>query len=387
MDHRKQRILLVSPYFFPEGGGLEKYAYSVAKNLAAKYEFYVICGTRSQENIKARVESFDNLTVKRLAPNFFVSNTPISFPLYGEIKKIIITKEIDLIHAHTPVPFFVDVAGLAARKFKIPLVVTFHGSSLKKGPGHAFTNTIAFFYERIQRFNFKRAEKIVTVSKKVKEGYLKEFQAKIEVIPPGVEIFEEPVLAREEKSLLFVTQFQKGHAKIKGFDFLLSALREIKKEIPEIKLYVAGHGEELEFYREQVKEKNLKNYVNFLGQINEEEMRSFMGRVQALLVPSMSETEGTPLVILEAFSCGTPVVGSLTGGIPELAANFEDSLLFERGNTEEFKAALKKIIDSRDLRNNLGTAGKNKVAAYYNWRIAAAAYDEIFQKLFYSPKS
>src|SRR3989344_8783646 len=110
-----KKIMFVTPYFYPKIGGLENYAYNIAKGLKKKYDWEVVVVTSNHEQPhKYKEEKIDGMKVYRLPRWFKVSNTPINPMWYFMIKKIIKKERPNIINAHTPVPFMADMAAMAA---------------------------------------------------------------------------------------------------------------------------------------------------------------------------------------------------------------------------------------------------------------------------------
>ena len=118
----------------------------------------------------------------------------------------------------------------------------------------------------------------------------------------------------------------------KGVEVLLEAWDNIKNE----KLVIAGDGPEMQRLRE--KYGHLEN-VEFAGKKTREEVLTLMKECKALLFPSIWY-EGLPLTIIEAFSTGTPVIGSSIGAMEEMIVHEKNGLLFEEGNPDSLRKSV-----------------------------------------------
>ena len=125
------KILIVSPYFYPEGGGLENYAYNIAKGLAEKgHKITVLCATKENNG---KTETIDRIKVIREKPDIIISNTPVKLNLYLTISKLLEKEKFDLVIAHTPVPYYADMACYASKKHNTPFFLTVHGLPKSQG--------------------------------------------------------------------------------------------------------------------------------------------------------------------------------------------------------------------------------------------------------------
>ncbi len=142
---------------------------------------------------------------------------------------------------------------------------------------------------------------------------------------------------------------------IKGVRTLLAAMHGI----PTIPLYLAGTGELEAELREMVATQGLDN-VTFLGHLGKRELTEYMQRALCTIVPS-EWYENYPMSILESFACGTPVIGSHMGGIPELVRDGESGFLFESRNAEELRSKILTLVDNRDLAIQMGKTARQQV--------------------------
>lgn len=97
------------------------------------------------------------------------------------------------------------------------------------------------------------------------------------------------------------------------------------------------------------------------------------------VLPSIHEPFG--IVILEAWAAGLPVVASRLGGVANFVAHGSDALLFESARVTELCAAVESLIRSPELREALGTAGRQKAVSQYSWDRIADRLLEVYQEV------
>jgi glycosyltransferase involved in cell wall biosynthesis len=340
---KNKNILIVSPYFYPEGGGLELYTFKIADHLAKKNNVTVICATKKE----TKTEDM-GFRVIRKHPDFFISNTPINLNLKKEIELIAEQQKIELITAHTPVPFYADMSAEIAKKLNIPFVLHYHSSSLYKGS--TLIDAIAFVYEKLfEKKIFKIAKKIIPDSYYLPlEKKLAEYKYKISVVPSFVDLNEFRVSTLKKKEILFVGQLNKAH-RWKGLDNLLKAFSIFCRKNPEYKLIVVGDGDYRAHYEKTAKKINIKNKVNFVGKLSREQIKFFYQTCSFVVVPSISNVEGTPTVLFEAMASGKPIVAGRAGGIPYIIEKEKCGMITDAKKINDLAEKMDRLANDENL--------------------------------------
>ena len=166
-----------------------------------------------------------------------------------------------------------------------------------------------------------------------------------------------PLATRDRRHMLFAGQLVRG----KGLDLLLQAMKVAGNRET---LLVAGGGRQEALYREMCSELGIADRVHFLGSLPSDDLRSLLGRVRFLVVPSRApETFGQ--IGVEAMAHGTPVVASDVGGISEWLEHDVTGLLTPSGHVRELAAALDRLAGDETLRGRLGAAALHSHAARF----------------------
>lgn len=349
------KILVVSPYFYPEGGGLERYAYEMARELGK--DVVVVCSTKSG---KDKGENLDGIRVIRKKPDVIISNTPIRLLLPFELLSLLKMEDFELIIAHTPVPFFADVASLVAKLLKKPLIIIYHSGELKKG---SWVDLLAELYERtVEKITLKNA-KLISVSRYV-QRILWEKGFHSEVRYPKVD--EDFLIAgssfkRKRNIILFVGQLGKFH-RWKNLELLLRALVLVKERVPDVKLMVIGEGNLRGYYKRLSREMGLEKSVKFLGRVSKKELIEWYTRVKVLVLPS-SKSEAFGMVVLEALALGTPVVVSRMGEFPMIVEEEKNGILTEL-DEKDLAEKILFLLENEKVRRKMGVIGKRTVKRF-----------------------
>jgi glycosyltransferase involved in cell wall biosynthesis len=122
--------------------------------------------------------------------------------------------------------------------------------------------------------------------------------------------------------VLFVGRLEE----IKQVDILVESMVSLKDKFP-VRLLLAGDGTKYEPLKKLVNRLHLSSAVKFLGKVSHDDIHLYYNIADVLVLPS--KMEGVPMVILEALACGTPVVASAVGGIPDLVRTGENGMLLE----------------------------------------------------------
>jgi len=168
------------------------------------------------------------------------------------------------------------------------------------------------------------------------------------------------------------------HVLKKGIDVALSAFARLDREA---RLVIGGRGPETPRLMAMVKDLGIARRVRFIGPVAHRAMPWLLGTADVVLTPSRTvyderrygfdhETMGR--VACEAAACGTPVVASRCGGIPEVVRNGETGLLVEPENPEELAAAVQRLIDDPPLRQRIG-------AAAHQWALETLSFESVNQ--------
>ncbi|ACJ75341.1 glycosyl transferase, group 1 family protein [Thermosipho africanus TCF52B] len=244
------------------------------------------------------------------------------------LEKEMLNKKYDLIHAHRGFPEGV-AANIASKSQNVPYVVTVHGGEIH--------SLMRYFKDTIIR-TLEEAKKVFFVSEFLlnfakKKGYSGKNAV---VIPNGYDpqIFfpiDKEVIRKKlgvYKEGYKYVGFVGNLIPVKRADKLAEIFKSIKKFVPNTKFIVVGDG----FLKEQIKSETRKLDIIFTGRISQREVAEWMNVMDVMILPSRNE--GWPCVIVEAQACGTCVIGSNNGGIPE-AVGFEEYIVDEGKNFEE----------------------------------------------------
>ncbi len=281
----------------------------------------------------------------------------------------------DLIHAHYLTGF-----GLWAARTKIrPSIVSVWGADIVDFPRDHFRRLLV-------KSVLKRATAITATSRFLEQlvGKISPQSAtKTSVIPFGVTI---PDTVEAEPSDGPIRLSYIKHHKLKyGPVVLLHALAKVKVTLPDIQLAMAGSGAATEQLKELTSELRLESNVEFVGQLEREQIYPFLQKSHIMVMPSICD-EAFGVAVLEASACARPVIATRVGGVPEVLRENETGLLVAPDNADELADAIVKLAGDVDTRKRLGAAGRAFVQSNYTWERSLDLMAELYERLIHGAK-
>ena len=157
---------------------------------------------------------------------------------------------------------------------------------------------------------------------------------------------------------------------MKGLSYLLEALAKLRTERSDVHLVVIGKRKPGGRSDETIHRLGLEDHVAFVSGVPDERIIELYNEAQLAVVPSLYE--GFSLPAIEAMSCGTPLVATSGGALPEVVGrDGETALVVPPGDSEALAATLRSALDAPDLRPTLGAAGRQRVIDQWSWRHTA----------------
>ena len=367
------KVLIATPYFWPQVGGMENYARFLAQGLAdTGCEIVVVCGDTTVR--RPTRDKVDGHVVWRLPIWRVVSNTPVNPLWFFQLRRIIRTERPDVINAHTPVPFMVDMVMLAADRW--PVVVTYHAATLIK-PSGVLMSLLTHAYLAVQRLTLARARAIVAVSPYVRDC-LPQWQGKTTVVANAVTTVAE---ARNMPGvgLVFVNNLEPSH-RWKGLDLLLDALAILQRDGLAVSLTVVGDGADRARYEQRVQELGLIDQVRFKGRLVGWERDVLVRQAAAAVLYSTTPNDAFPTVMLEAWAQGVAVIAAAIGPLPSLVHDGVTGLLVEPNNATALAQALRTGLADPARLMALGEAGRQLVAGEYTWPFQVERMRAVLEK-------
>lgn len=168
----------------------------------------------------------------------------------------------------------------------------------------------------------------------------------------------------------------------KDFAVLIRAVDLLRKEGRDVRLRIAGEGEERAGLERLVAELGLDDVVDLPGM---QPAQEFLSSIDIFAMSS--KREGVPVALLEAMACGLPVAATAVGGIPETLEDGVEGLLSAAGDPAGLAANIAAIIDNAPRRIAMGQHARDKVVRCYGTAGVVARWSQLYMDLFSAKRS
>ncbi|MBM7094987.1 glycosyltransferase family 4 protein [Bacillus sp. H-16] len=356
------RILMIAPEKFPvppkDGKSVEICIYNIAKKLSEKHMVTVISVKRKR---LPRNTTDGNLQIIRVKGG-------LKKRYLSQVGKAVKGRKFDIIQVDNRPSFLPQIRKLFP---DIPISLFLHSLTFVTPP--KLSNSRAQMY-------LKYANCIVANSDSLKKElrFLFPQQAKkMHIIHLGANLthFRPPTGKERKRSRSkyradghFAVLYAGRFIPLKGIPNLLKAVRIASKQIPTIKLFLAGSGSKKYTFYLKKEAARLNIPVQFLGRIPIKEMPKVYWMSDCFVCPTKGH-EAFGLVNVEALACGVPTIASKTGGIPEIIKHQKTGLLVSKINTPHaFAASMNQLASDGELASRLSLNGRNKCVSVFSWK-------------------
>jgi colanic acid/amylovoran biosynthesis glycosyltransferase len=306
-------------------------------------------------------------------------------PLARTVRRLAAERPFDVVHCHY------GYMGLryrvAARLWRAPLVVSFYGHDVSAFPRERGRGVYAPL--------FREASAVASLSAHM-DGRLRALgcrAALLRRVPLAVDPDEFRAPARPRPTaggavrLLTVARLTEK----KGIAYALRALAAVAGAHPAVRYDVVGDGPlrgELEVLAGQL---GVGDRVRFLGARDGAYVRDAMRAADLFVLPSVTaadgDEEGTPTVLLEAASCGLPVLATRHAGIPELVLEGRSALLVPERDAGALAHALRRLLDAPERWAAMSEAGREHVRRTHAVPLVAARLEALYDEVVGAPRS
>jgi glycosyltransferase involved in cell wall biosynthesis len=296
------------------------------------------------------------------------------------------TGEFDLVHDNQSLGYGL----LAIERDGLPVISTIHHPitvdrrlELEHAEGWYKRLTLRRWYSftNMQTRVAKRLTRVVTVSENSFHDIARDHEVdpnRMAIVPVGVDVdlFRPlPDVAPVPGRLITTAS---ADVTMKGLSYLLEALAKIRTERDDAHLVVIGKRKPGGRSDETIRSLGLEDHVTFVTGVPDQRIIELYAEAELAVVPSLYE--GFSLPAIEAMACGTPLVATSGGALPEVVgSDGETALVVPPGDSEALAAKLRWALGRDDLRATVGAAGRQRVVDQWSWKHTAAKTAEQYR--------
>lgn len=412
------KILILSDNFPPESGaGAEKVAFDLSCEFSKKgHQVFVINTTQDKKKEKLGVD-FNGMKIYRIYVPDYHNRWKAYLSLYNpkaikKVEKILQEIKPDVVHAHN-IHYYLSYYSLRlAKKYSRAVfltahdVMSFHYSKLFEFVDQDNLNISKKFdykinpWQQIKRFKkrynpfrniiiryyLKYVDKIIAVSRALKEALNRNGIGNVEVIHNGIDSENWQISRNKEEQ--FKNKFNLNNKKVvlfggrlstlKGGNKILEAMESVSKEIPNAVLLVLGRKDSYADKMEQIAKEKRINII-FTGWIEKEELKSAYWVSDIVVTPSIY-LDPFPTVNLEAMACKKPVVGTCFGGTPEIVEDKKTGYIINPFNVKEMSKKIINLLENKEKAEKFGKTGYIKILNNFTLNRKADKYLKKFKR-------
>jgi glycosyltransferase involved in cell wall biosynthesis len=355
------RILRVAQDIFPDVvGGAPYHIHALSRDQAARgHEVTVL--TVSDDVDRPTRERRDGYTVVQQPPKLDLFGNKLFSDTLGQLRR---RDEYDVVHAHSHLFYSTNVAALYSRFDETPLAMTCHGLGSQRVPEWV-SNT---HLRTVGKWSYNTADTVFCYTPTERDR-LRDLgvSSRVEVVRNGIDTGRfspdgetvNRIADAEGPTVLFVGRLVEG----KCPEDVLDAFERVHEDVPDATLFFVGGGPLRDELDAATDEAGLDDSVVFLDHVPYQVMPSVYRAADLLVLASRAE--GMPRTVLEALSCGTPVVSTQLEQIVPLVEQAGETVPV--GAVGELAAAITDILGDPDRRERLGEAGREVITDQYDW--------------------
>ncbi len=305
---------------------------------------------------------------------------PYDLALAVQMHEVVKMHGVELLHCHYAIPHatsaWIAREMLRAEHSDVAVVTTLHGTDITLvGQDPSF--------HAITKFSIEKSDRITAVSDYLRDETFNAFDCtgcRVAVIPNFVDpaIYDRSLYSRSEllpfagdrKVLMHISNFRA----VKRVRDIVRIFAKVAAETPSV-LVMVGDGPERPAAEDEVRALGVGDSVFFLGKI--ETVAPLLASADVFLLPTSSESFG--LSALEAMASGVPVVGSDSGGLPEVVTNGVTGLLYPVGDVDSMAAGVLSIVTDPARQADMGAAGADDARKRFALDTVVSQYEDLYR--------
>lgn len=229
--------------------------------------------------------------------------------------------------------------------------------------------------------NLRRADRLVSTSAfmAARVQHLLPQCPPITVVPFGVDVdvFRPGALGLETPKVIGTV---KSLAHKYGIDILIRAFALIAGQFPDVRLRIIGGGPDLAVLQTMADRTGYAERIELPGAVPHGKVPEAMEGFSVFAALSRADSESFGVAVIEASACGLPVVVSDAGGLPEVVRDGMTGFIVRREDAEAAAAKFRQLLQDPALRASMGSAGRARVEAEYEWNSCVERQLAVFRE-------
>lgn len=169
------------------------------------------------------------------------------------------------------------------------------------------------------------------------------------------------------------------HEPIYGVEYLIEAIPDVIKKIPETRFLIIGKGQLSANLKRRVRDLRMEKYVKFVGEVKRKDLLLYLNAADVYVSPSLSD--GTSASLLEAMALGIPPVVTEIAGNVEWIENGLSGLLVPVKNPQQLAEKITLLIKNKRIKRQISENALKTVKAKVNWREHSKTFDNLISTL------
>ncbi len=291
----------------------------------------------------------------------------------------------DVLHAHWLLPNGF-IAAVVSRRLNIPLVISIPGSDAQVARSNPLFRSLA-------RFALRQANLLTANSAELRDA----------VLPLGADLGKfdmiiygtDPAALRPDTTGVAALRADLGigaddvvalcvgrMVPKKGFDVLIRALATPALRARPVIAVMVGEGDDKAAWQQLAADLGVAERLRWIGNVPKTAIGRYYNLADMLAMPSVSRpADGLNVCVLDAMSCGKPVIGTMVAGNPLAIVDGATGLLIAEQDSDALAAAVARLVDDPALRGRMGAASRVRIETELGWPHLARRYIQHFETL------
>lgn len=381
-----KKSILISEIFPPKNGGSGRWFWELYSRLPQESTFIVA----GQHEDSEHFDKAHKLSLARLDLNCWtwgiksVDGFKYYWKTFWSIKKLIKQHNIKSIHCGRCLPEGF-MGYLLSKALGLPLLCYVHGEDVEAA---SQSRELSWMVKRVLNHchtiicNSNNTASLLTNSWSISDE-------KIKVLNPGVDaskfipavrdmLIKAQLGWNDRPVVLTVGRLQKR----KGHDMMVSALPKIKESIPNVLYAIIGGGEEKARLESLVIKNSVQDNVLFMDEIDDDTMLQCYQQCDLFILPNRTvgrDIEGFGMVLVEAQSCGKPVIAGNSGGTRETMVEEETGVVIDCTNIETIADTVCSMLKDKNKLQTMALVAREHVLTTLDWSAHVEKAKALFQ--------